>query len=451
MMPLGRWLDRLGFLGLSGGVLAFGFLQGFVPLSLRIEAAFGVVSIALRQATFSSLMFSMFILLSGGILLAQLMRSDGQPAPPTTGNTVTAIVPVYRDANVLSRSVRRLTASIYEDLQVVIVTKEDDVSSRKRAEELANLAGVHHLVNTRYPGSKAGAINYAAEVTESSYIAVFDADEAVHPQYIAEAVAHLGKYDIVQGRTVPQPTGMIEAIAYYESLLLSYSARRLLYLFTGFRMAASRAIVMRRSAFKSVGGYDSTMLTEDFDFAYRCYTERLSVVEHLANPSRIEGPHTLRDWWGQRKRWMTGYVQVLYKLLGQLDPTDRRSVLGAAICAGTVIGPALLLSILSKIGVLFVVNTKEAVLLSLVSGFSVQYVVSAQHIFIVPVMSVIVATAWIHFYDWLTDAVETFDWRWVFVPLLFPLYGLAALKAIFEYPLSWTGDWYTVEKDPERF
>jgi cellulose synthase/poly-beta-1,6-N-acetylglucosamine synthase-like glycosyltransferase len=306
-------------------------------------------------------------------------------------------------------------------------------------------------VNTRYPRSKAGAINYAAEVTESPYLAVFDADEAVHPDFVSGAVARLADHDVVQGRTVPQPTGAVEAIAYYESLLLSYASRRLLYLVTGFRMAASRAVVMRRGAFEAVGGYDQGMLTEDFDFAYRCYRERLDVTEYLAAPSRIDAAHTIRDWWGQRKRWMTGYAQVLHRLLLRIDPTDYRSVLSAAICAGTVIGPALLLSVLSKFAVLFVVGANGALVLSLFSEYSMHYAISPVHVSLVPIVAVIVSTAAVHLHDYRTGAVRKLDRHLPAVPLLFPLYGLAALKAVIEYFVSWDGEWYAAERDPDRF
>ena len=426
MRVIRRWLDRLGFLGVSSGVFVFGFVQGTYPLTFRLDLAFIVLGVVLLQAVVSSLMFAGFISTSTAAFLWTLRSEDRSP-PSRVGPSVTAIVPVYGDANVLDRSVESLLATSYEDLDVCIVCEPDDEASKRRASELASHPRVSRLVNTRYPGSKAGAINYAVEETDSDHVAVFDADERVHPEFVGTAVERLGECDVVQGRTVPEPDGVVEELAYYESVLLSYVSRRLLYLVTDFRMAASRSVVMRRAAIERVGGYDTAMLTEDFDFAYDCYKARLDVREQLTCPSRIEAAHTLSDWWGQRKRWMTGYAQVLHKLLATARPlTDYRNLTSAAICAGTLVGSLLMLSLISKFGVLVLVGARKLALL--------------------PLVVVVASTAVVRVHDWYHDTVNKLGWAWLVVPLVLPLYSLTAIKALSEYALSWDGDWYQVEK-----
>lgn len=425
MIGVRRLLDRAGFLGVTSGVLLSGFVHGFYALTLRVEVAFAVLVIVLLEAVVSSLLFSAFVLVSGGIFLAQLFLNSREAETVVDGNTVTAIVPVYRDGDVLPAGIDSLRASNYGNLSIVIVPEPDDEEGCRRAAELGG-DDVSVLVNTRYPGSKAGAINYAVEETDSDYVAVFEADERVDPDFIPRAVALLRDYDVVQGRTVPQPEGFVEALAYYESVLLSYAARRLLYWVTGFRLATSRAVVMRRTAFEAAGGYDLEMLTEDFDFAYRCYEARLSVAEALSHPSRIEAAHSLTDWWGQRKRWMTGYAQVLHRLAWTIRPTDYRSVLSAVICASTVGGSVLMLSMFAK--------------------FAVLLVVGAESLFLPPLAAVAFVTLGVRLYDRRTGAVDGLDVYWLLVGVLLPLYSLAAIKAVFEYLLTWDGDWYAVEK-----
>lgn len=426
MNLLRRWLDRLSFVGVSSGVFLFGYLQGTAAMSVRLEFAFIVLAVVLLQAVVSSLLFTGFISVSSLAFLWSLTRSP-TPTVSQSGGSMTAIVPVYGDADVLHRSVESLLDSQYEDLSIRIVCEPDDQPSIDRAAELATANSVDYLVNDRYPGSKAGAINYAVEETESEHVAVFDADEVVDSEFVGRAATALDDADVVQGRTVPQPEGWVEELAYYESVLLSYVGRRLLYLVTDFKMAASRAVVMRREAFETVGGYDTEMLTEDFDFAYKCYKHRLDVEEVLASPSRIEAAHSITDWWGQRKRWMTGYVQVLHKMvLGMRPVTDYRNLCSAAICASTVVGSLLMLSILSKFTVLFLVGARGLVLL--------------------PIATVIAATGLLRAYDWRTGSVDRLGWYFLLVPLLLPLYSLTAIKAVVEYLFSWDGGWYHVDK-----
>lgn len=426
-MNIRQWMARAGFLSMSGGILFYGFITGVTAFKFRIDLMVIVLVVVLLQAIVSSLIFAVGISLSGVLFFIKLFISRLSVESCIDSGRVVAVVPVYRDAEALDRSVRSLLSSNYQDLAIRIVCESNDPASRRRAETFADHENVDVLINTHQPGSKSGAINHAVKTTESEYIAVFDADERVDLDFIGHAVAKLDSHDVVQGRTVPQPTGAIEALAYYESVLLSYVTRRLLYLLTGFRMASSRAIVMRRAAIESVDGYDPEMLTEDFDFAYRCYKERLDVRETLAYPSRIDAAHNPRDWWGQRKRWMTGYAQVLRRLTSEIDVKDYRSVLSTVICGSTVIGSVLMLSLLSK--------------------FAVLLLVGAETWFLPPVVAVFGVTFAVRLHDVWTGAVDGFDLYWLLLPWFFPLYGLSAIKATFEYLFTWNGGWYSVEKN----
>jgi cellulose synthase/poly-beta-1,6-N-acetylglucosamine synthase-like glycosyltransferase len=418
-------LGRAGFLGLAGGVLLFGYQAGFLTMSVRLDLAVAVLAVGLLQAEFAVLSFAAFIVSSAVVFLAGSARAPSETVPGD--GTVTAIVPVYRDAGVLHRSVESLRACAYDDLEILVVCEPDDARAQQRAAELAEYEDVSYVVNGN-PGSKAGAINYATDLTESDYVAVFDADEVVHERFLARAVAELDEADVVQGRTVPEPTGFMESLAYYESVLLSYVARRFLYVFTDFRMAASRAVVARRSALEAVGGYDTEMLTEDFAFAYQCYRERLDVVELLDCPSRIDAAHSVRDWWGQRKRWMTGYAQVLHRLVASVRPvTDYRNLLSVGICASTVAGSLLMLTIISK--------------------FAVLLVVGSQVMFLAPVLAIVAVTLAVHLQDHRRGLVRGPSWHVLLVPLLLPVYSLSAIKAVFEYVFTWSGEWYRVLKE----
>jgi cellulose synthase/poly-beta-1,6-N-acetylglucosamine synthase-like glycosyltransferase len=428
LLPTVRgWLGRAGFAALTVGVLLFGYQAGFILMDIQLALLNTVLTIALLQAEFAMLSFAAFILASALVFLAWSARPCPHE-PATDSGSLTAIIPVYRDANVLHRSVQSLRDSEYENLDICIVCEPHDSATRRRAEELSELNGVDCLINTKRPGSKAGAINYAVAETDSDFISVHDADELIDEGFLPKAVAKLRTNDVVQGRTIPEPSGFIESLAYYESVLLSYVSRRVLYVFTGFKMAASRAVVMRRDAHEAVGGYDEAMLTEDFFFAYQCYRERLDVAELLDDPARIDAAHTITDWWGQRKRWMTGYSQALHRLVATMRPvTDYRNVLAAAICASTVVGSLLMVTMLSKFAVLFVAGSKG--------------------LFVAPLGAITLVTLGIHYHDYSCGLVGAPGWYWLFVPLLLPVYSLSAIKAVFEYVFSWDGEWYRVTKD----
>jgi len=426
MIRVQQWVDRFLFLSVSTGLLVTQLLIGFRFITVHLNLVIIAVTVGVLQAFVSSVTFTGVILLSGVLFVAKLARDPGE-VEVAHSEPVVAIVPVYGDANVLSRSVRSLVDSTHP-VRVMVVPETDDGASLREARRLAReFEQVRCLPNTRYPGSKAGAISCAVERTDGEYIGVFDADERVAPEFIEHALARLEDADVVQGRTVPRPTGVVEALAYYESVLLSYVGRRLLYRLTGFRMAASRAVVFRRGAYEAVGGYDRSMLTEDYYFAYQCYTEGLTVRELLHAPSTIDAAHSMRDWWGQRKRWARGYVQVFHRLTRDaLRPAGYRDVLGLAICGSSLVGGMMLISLLSKF----------IVLVSIGAGL----------VTMVPVGTVVLLAACVRYLDHRRGPLDGFGVSWVLAPLLFPLYGVVFTRAVIEYLVGGAGDWYRVAK-----
>jgi GT2 family glycosyltransferase len=407
-------------------VLTTGYLQGALSMVLALPAALGGHSVVVLQAVIACLSLSGLFALSAVVLFGQVVSGDAGRLR-TAGPTVTAVVPVHRDAAVLHRSVESLLESRYEDLRVLIVAEPGDEASIERAQEFATDDRVELLVNTRHPGSKAGAVNYAAAETDSEYLAVFDADERVDPRFVPRAVAELDDCDVVQGRTIPEPDGLVETVAYYESVVLGDLSQRLLTTVTDFTVAASRTVVMRRTAFETVGGYDPEMLTEDYAFAFACYEAGLDVTEQFAYASTIEAAHSLTDWWGQRKRWMTGYAQVLHALVSDCTaPRNYRTLVSPVICAGSVLGNLFMLSLVPKMAVLVVNGVANWVLL--------------------PALTLVGAAMAMRAYDARGGRLGGLGVGYVVTPAVLPLYSLAGIKAVVEYLFSWNGEWYSVTK-----
>jgi cellulose synthase/poly-beta-1,6-N-acetylglucosamine synthase-like glycosyltransferase len=256
---------------------------------------------------------------------------------------------------------------------------------------------------------------------------VFDADERVDPRFLPAAVARLDDCDVVQGRTVPEPDGPVETLAYYESAVLGDLSKRLLTVVTDFTMAASRTVVMRRGAFESVGGYDPEMLTEDYDFAFACYETGLDVAEEFRYASTIEGAHSVADWWGQRKRWMTGYAQVLHSLVTDcVSPRNYRTLASPLICAGSVLGNLFMLSLVSKAAVLVVEGT---------AGWT-----------LFPAATLVGSALAHRLYDVGSGRLDRVGLGHLLMPAVLPLYSLAGITAVVEYAVSWDGEWYSVAK-----
>lgn len=407
-MQRSRLLARLAFVAVVAALASTGYVTGFHVLPV----------IGVHEATFAMLSFAAFILVSGVVFAGRL---HGDESPRSLDEPVAAIVPTFQDATVLHHSVESLRAQDHP-VHVYVVPEPDDEAGVEAAEAFADHDDVTCLVNPN-PGSKAGAINGAVEAATEDVFTVFDADQRAAPGFLAGVTGYLHEFDVVQARFVPRSSGTIESLAYYEFTLFGHAFRQLLYLLTGFRMATSKALVFTRDAIESVGGYDPDVVSEDYDFAHRAYLDGRSVKLLYRHVVTEESVHTLADWWGQRKRWMTGNVQVLARLLGHLraNPRAHRSYVSLGVGVLSIGGSAFLLSIAPKVVTVAQIGHPEYALAPVLATYAVAV------------------------YARVADGLDL-GWEWLLTPLVLPLFSCITVMAFADYVFDFDGDWYVVHK-----
>lgn len=418
-------LERMGFVFLVFCLIVLGFWQGSRVHSFTFDLFFVVFDVFWIEAVFSSVVFALFFLFSSVLFFGRVLK--WRPSEESFDREVMCVVPCYRDSEVLHRSVDSLLDSEHENLEVLIVCEEDDEQGIREAERFAERDKVNLLVNDRYPGSKACAMNYAVEETDSEFIGFFDADQFVRSDFVGEAVAELRNYDVVTGRNVPRPEGLIESLSYYESVFFTYVSRQILTVFSSFRLVGSRSVVMKREVLEELDGYKEDVLTEDYDFTHRCYINGFDVC-NIPLPVENLAAHSLKDWWGQRKRWMTGYFQVFSKLSKGLftDFKGYRHVLSVLICGGSLLGSFLMLTIVSK--------------------FIILLLLGAEVIYLVPVFTLVLSALLFRLHDWKYNFVEKIGFSWLLVPLIFPFFSLITVRSFAEFVFGSDLDWFRVEK-----
>ena len=417
--------ETVGWAGACLLLVLVGLYQGIQQQVLTIELLWLSLEIVWLDAISASLVFTAFLLFTGLLLVSEVSKPTTTVSTRRDGPKVTAIIPVYRDANVLHRSVNSLRESTYENLEIVIACEPDDEATITAAESMAD--NVVSVVTNEYPGSKAGAIRTVVERSTADSFAVFDADEVVDESFLASGVGalHDEGYDVFQGRRIPEPTGLVETLAYCERV--TFHASYKLVELTGFRNCRSSSTVFTRSAYETVGGYDD-LLTEDLAFAHKCYRHGLAVRQARNYTSLMEAPHTLADFWGQRKRWRIGQVEVLHATLtGQLtDGARYRRYISMWRMITSIGGSVFLLVLLSKLSVLVLLDA---------TGF-----------YLLPIVATAVVAAGVGWADSKAGDIDSVVPIALVAPLVYPVFGALMLKSILEYGLSWDGSWYHVEK-----
>lgn len=418
---------------LFGPLLVVGLL-GVATLSLFGDAiAAGSVASGLLFVLDTRFLLGLAVaifVVSFGLSVYYLRREDPSRLV-ASGPTVDAFVPVYRDAGVLHRSVEHLVESAYEDLTVTVVCEPDDRASIDRARELAAAHDVVRvLLNHDNPGSKAGALNTALEASDAEVVAMFDADQEPHQKSIAHAVAHLEEADAVRVRSLPRPSGgLLESMAYYESLFLYFLPQKLVRFLLGLRFVGTRSTLVTREVFDRVGAFEEGHLAEDLDFTHEVHQADVAVRELRYYPCFEQPAHTLRDWWGQRLRWMSGQVAVSHAQLRAWRDFPDPDYLGSLV---TLVGTAVA-------GVLLATTVPKLALSALAGPLPVAGGLAA-------IYGVAVATRYV---DDRTTDLEGFGLAWLLMPLTFSLFGLVIVQVLLQYSFGRVGGWYRVEKSAE--
>jgi cellulose synthase/poly-beta-1,6-N-acetylglucosamine synthase-like glycosyltransferase len=418
-------LERLGYVSAVVLVLTIGAYRGLQTETVIFDIPGLLVEIVMIEAIPATIAFSTLVTLSGVMLAREVYSGRDPDERILEGPRAAAIIPVYRDAEVISESVESLLASNYRPLEIVIVGEPDDGPTLAAAREYAGRPDVHVLENP-YPGSKAGAINGAIERIDADYFAPFDVDERIDPDFVPTAMYHLTEedQDVFQARRVPRVSGPVEAVAYCERLLFHAGYKLVEPL--GFTYCRSSSSAFTREAFEAVGGLDD-LLTEDIDFAHKCFREGLAVRQSRNVTNEMEAPHTLWDLWGQRKRWRLGHIEVFFKALRWgYDRGGIRGKLSTVRIVSSLAASVFLVGFVAKVILLL--------LLDLEAFFLLPFVAIA-----LTVVPVLIA-------DYRRGHVEKLSPAMTLVPLVYPGFGLLTIRCAFEYLLSWNGEWYRVEK-----
>lgn len=425
MRGLRRAVERIGYSLTVALVFALGTYQGVQTETFTFDLVWVIVRIATIEAVPATVVFSVLVTLSGVMLGREVYRRRDPDERIFDGPRVAAVVPAYRDADVIGESVETLRRSKYRNLTIHIVAEPDDEPTLSAAREYASHPDVEVLEN-RYPGSKANAINDAVERIDADYFAAFDVDERVDPGFIPTAMYHLLEedQDVFQARRVPRVTGPVEALAYCERLLFHASYKLVEPL--GFTYCRSSSSAFTREAFETVGGLDD-LLTEDIDFAHKCFRAGLNVRQSRNITNEMEAPHTLRDLWGQRKRWRLGHIEIFVKAVrGGYDRGGLRGKLSTLRIVSSLAASIFLVALAAKIALLFVLDLET--------------------LFLLPMVAIGLTVAPVLYRDYRCGHVVALTPAIVLVPLVYPGFGILTIRCAFEYCLSWNGEWYRVEK-----
>ncbi|PHS42478.1 MAG: glycosyltransferase [Robiginitomaculum sp.] len=260
-----------------------------------------------------------------GLYNGDLLHSGDPFDNPVQWPRFTVLVPLYREAHMVTNLMKSLSKIDYPltRLDIVLVTEADDLPTCLAVRR--NLRAPFRLfeVPPSQPRTKPKALNAAlAAIPESlngDIITVYDAEDRPHPGQLKQAALAL--------MADPRLAAVQAPLGYYnsrENLLtrlfdLEYAA-----LFHVWNPALAKLGLpftlggtsnhIRANVLAAAGGWDASNVTEDADLSFR-----ITAMHNANHPRRIgtitlptaeEAVSSYTNWTAQRSRWLKGFMQT---------------------------------------------------------------------------------------------------------------------------------------------
>lgn len=231
----------------------------------------------------------------------------------------TALLPVYREVDVLPRLVQAMTELDYpkEKLDVKILLEWDDQETRAQIQKIVLPTWIEVVeVPQGFPKTKPRACNYGLARARGEFTVIFDAEDRPDKDQLKKSVAAFRDLD---SKTVCLQA-QLNCYNPNENLFtrlftLEYTAWFDLYLPGLYSIGSPIPLGgtsnhFRTEALKKLGGWDAYNVTEDCDLGIRIARRKLE-TRVLQSTTWEEAPSRLKDWIKQRTRWLKGYFQTL--------------------------------------------------------------------------------------------------------------------------------------------
>lgn len=263
----------------------------------------------------------------------------------------TILVPVYREANVLPKLMRAISALDYPEtkLDVKLLMEANDAETIAAAQALGLPPWVEQvIVPDSLPKTKPKACNYGLIKARGTYVTIYDAEDLPEPDQLKKVV--------IAFRKLTDDVACVQAkLNYYnryQNLLTRWFTTEYSMWFDLILpgLDSIRAPIplggtsnhFRRNRLEALGGWDPFNVTEDADLGVRLHKAgyRTAIVD---STTFEEANSDTRNWIRQRSRWVKGYIQTwlvhmrsplrLWRSLGPRAFVDfNLTVGGTALC-----------------------------------------------------------------------------------------------------------------------
>jgi cellulose synthase/poly-beta-1,6-N-acetylglucosamine synthase-like glycosyltransferase len=285
------------------------------------------------------------------------------------------LLPARDEAAVIGDTISTIWNARYPRtrLELIVICQADDVATIEAATNALAALGsprARLVVYRDEPFNKAHALNVGLANSSNEVVAVFDAEDDVHPEIfsVVSTIMQRERVGVVQAGVQLvnlcdhwfSALNCLEYYFHYKSRLPYFARADVIPL-------GGNTVFFKRALLEEVGGWDVGCLTEDADIGIRLSANghRIRAVYDHRWVTREETPHSVRSLVRQRTRWHQGFLQILGRGHWRRLPRRRQRLLALLTLGQPVLDAALLtVAILTPLALLYL---KLPVLVALVT------------------------------------------------------------------------------------
>ena len=180
---------------------------------------------------------------------------------------LTVIIPAYNEETSVAETVRSVFEQTCPPARVIVV---DDYST-DRTGELARQEGAEVIRPPQNTGSKAGAQNYALQLTDTKYTMAIDADTTLAPDGIEKLILPLENEEVAAscGFVIPRYINTIWERGRYVEYLLAFTFYKPTQDYYGKPTISSGCFsAYNTDKLKEMGGWSERTRAEDMDLTW---------------------------------------------------------------------------------------------------------------------------------------------------------------------------------------
>ncbi|MEM0091065.1 MAG: glycosyltransferase family 2 protein [Saccharolobus sp.] len=261
---------------------------------------------------FSSILTSLWLLLQSIYYQKAKKQKTDDPILNSEEKRIDIIVAI-KDENeeVIKNLVENLSELDYKNYKVIIVSDDNEEYFTKIVRYLGNIP--NNFILIRRPsneGRKAGALNFALNMSNAEMVAFLDADARVDKDFLKKLSSL--NYDAVAFRIkIRDPVTYIQRAYKYTTEFTMDSLFKARYNLGFLIFPNGSAFAIKRDLLTKLGGWKYGKITEDLELGLRLALNGIKI--HYVNSVIVYSlaPYDLQDLYNQIRRWAYGSAELL--------------------------------------------------------------------------------------------------------------------------------------------